>query len=92
MDAFEDKQQEIKQLVNYIKLITESSDPQWEVFSGTFSVTIQGIFNRTFSKAELESFEHQIKYLQTLDNSTDIPLISKNKTFFKYFLYICIFI
>ena len=60
MDVFGQKKQEIEQLVNYIIKITQASNSKWCVAPGNFSVTINGDFERTFSKAELESFELQI--------------------------------
>lgn len=62
MDEYLDKQQEIKQIKCYIEKIVTSSDVKWKVTTNTFSVTIRDKIDRTFTKAELESYEQQVKY------------------------------
>lgn len=83
--------QEIKQNVNYIKIITTSARAKWKVSSSTFSLTISDEIDRTFSKTELESYEQQIKYFlqlkqNLLTDDTIYNLIDQNKFIFNAYL------
>ena len=88
---FTDKKKEIEQIINFINKIVNSSDIKWKVSTNTFSVTISDWIDRIFTKAELESYEQQIKYFIKLQKSLEdeektSKLFQDNKDSFEKYL------